>query len=105
MAATESLPHSVAGPMERALAGGTYRIRSGRYEHDGAVCPLGTADAFAASRGQVSVGEGEAGYGGHLLRFAVAFDLYAEEAGLDAAVELVRTTLARQTPHEVAPRP
>jgi hypothetical protein len=94
--ATTSLPTTVAGPMEEALAEGTYRIRSGRYSLAGAVCPLGAADALAASRGTASMDDQAEGYGGRLLRFAVAFDFCVEEMGLDVAVAVVRGALARR---------
>jgi hypothetical protein len=96
VAATTSLPITVAGPMEQALAEGNYRIRSRRYALGGSVCPLGAADALAASRGIASVDDEAEGYGGRLLRFAVAFDFCVEEMGLDVAVAVVRDALARR---------
>jgi hypothetical protein len=84
--------------MESALEEGFHRIRSGRYDDGGAVCPIGAADAFAAAAGRPLIDPGSAGdgYGGKVLRFAVSFDLCAEEEGLDRAIEVVRNTLARR---------
>jgi hypothetical protein len=84
--------------MRAALAEGSHRIRSGRYDDGHALCPLGAADAFAAAAGAPLIDRGEAsagvGYGGKLLRFAVSFDLCAAEEGLEAAIEVVRTALS-----------
>jgi hypothetical protein len=82
--------------MRAALAEGSHRIRSGRYDDGQAVCPLGAADAFAAATGSPLIDRGGAGagYGGKVLRFAVSFDLCAAEEGLKAAIEVVRETLA-----------
>jgi hypothetical protein len=98
-AATITLPPRLAEAMRAALEEGSHRIRSGRYDDGQAVCPLGAADAFAAATGSPLTDRGEpcdgVGYGGKVLRFAVSFDLCAAEEGLEAAIEMVRATLAR----------
>ena len=84
--------------MRAALEEGSHRIRSGRYDDGQAVCPLGAADAFATATGSPLIDRGPGdgvGYGGKVLRFAVSFDLCAAEEGLEAAIEVVRTTLSR----------
>jgi hypothetical protein len=100
-AATMSLPRSVADPMEEAFAKGAYLIRAGRYADGDAVCPLGAADAQSEAAGSLQpeiwdTMTHDERYGGRLLRFAVSFDLCAERDGLETAVDVVKTTLARR---------
>jgi hypothetical protein len=99
-AATITLPPRLAEAMRAALAERSRPIRSGRYDDGQAVCPLGAADAFAARAGVPLIDPGSAdegvGYGGKMLRFAVSFDLCAAQEGLEAAVEVVKATLARR---------
>ena len=99
--ATLSLPAPVASAMKEALAGGQYLIRAGRYADGTAVCPLGAADAHSKNSGLAGKKNSglagktgsSAGLGGRLLRFAVAFDLCAEERGEEAAVAIVQKAL------------
>jgi hypothetical protein len=99
-AATITLPPRLAEAMQAALAAGSDRIRSGRYDDGQAVCPLGAADAFAAAAGSPLIDAGSTGdgigYGGKVLRFAVSFDLCAAQEGLGAAIQVVREALERR---------
>jgi hypothetical protein len=88
------LPEGVAVSMEEALARGTYRIRAGRYVDEHGVCPLAAADEVAGS--PLENLDAIENYGGRLLRFAVAFDLNSAEVGLDAAIEVVKSALAKR---------
>jgi hypothetical protein len=86
--ATMSLPAPVATSMRAALTQSVYRIRAGRYDDGGALCPLGAADAFAGEQATDEWGSdavSSEGYGGRIMRFAISFDLCAAHTGLDAA--------------------
>jgi len=93
--ATALLPDPVRRAMRLALRSGWYRIEPGSWESATAVCPLAAAakvagvwrDGHAADGGALWGDEHEPAITG--FAFAVAFDLYAEEAGTDAAIELL----------------
>jgi hypothetical protein len=96
VAATLSLPSSIAAQMRAALAADQYLIRAGSYARDGAMCPLAAADAHAADTPWEALADDEQ-LGGALLRFAVSFDLCAAELGDEAAIALVRGALMKWT--------
>jgi hypothetical protein len=80
--------------MEHALTERRFAIRAGRYDRDGAVCPLGAADAYAEEHGGSRFdGYDVERYGARVLRFAVSFDLCAEALGVEPAVAVVTDAL------------
>lgn len=78
-----------------ALRSGWYRIEPGRWESATGVCPLVAAAKICGVWRNGHAADGGALWGDEeqpapaSFEFAVAFDLYAEEAGTDAAIELL----------------
>ena len=94
--AAADLPLALATSMEHALAEVRFPIRAGSYDRDGAMCPLGAADAYAEEHGGGRfAGYDVERYGARVLHFAVSFDLCAEALGVEPAVAVVTDALRR----------
>ena len=102
------LPDPVRRAMLLALRSGWYVIEAGGYESDTAVCPLVAAAKIAGVWRDGHAADGGPDWGGETapsepaFTFAVGFDLYAEEVGIDAAVKLVLAELGNEQPRLAA---
>jgi len=89
------LPGPVRRAMRRALASGWYHIEPGFYESETGVCPFVAAAKMAGVWRDGHAADGGTDWGSQTepgapcFVFAVSFDLYAEEAGTDRALEVV----------------
>lgn len=85
--------------MRLALRSGWYRIEPGSWETATAMCPLAAAARTAGVWRDGHCADGGPEWGTEdepaleAWEFAVSFDVYAAEAGTDAAVELVLKAL------------
>lgn len=89
------LPEPVRRAMRLALSSGWYTIEPNDYESGTGVCPYVAAAKCAGVWRDGHAGDGGPDWGtetepnGQCFGFAVSFDLYADEAGTESAVELV----------------
>ena len=96
------LPRPVRRAMLLALNSGWYTIEPNEYESATGVCPFVAAAKMAgvwrnghAADGGLDWGS-EAAPSNPCFIFAVSFDVYAEEAGTDRAIEVVFEGLATE---------
>jgi len=81
--------------MRRAVASGWFHIEPGVYESNTGVCPLVAAAKMAGVWRDGHAADGGPDWGSDTepsvpcFVFAVSFDLYSEEAGIDRALEVV----------------
>lgn len=89
--------------MRRALASGWYHIEPESYESQIGVCPLVAAALIAGVWRDGHAADGGPDWGSETepsalcFVFAVSFDLFAEEAGTDRAIEVVLAGLSAET--------
>ena len=97
--AVAGLPGSVSTAMTFALRSGWFTVRPCGYESDAGVCPFAAAAPVAGVWRDGHAAAGGPDWGDETtpnprcFEFAVCFDVYSMEAGVDRAVQVVRGEL------------
>ncbi len=97
--AVADLPAPVGQAMSVALRSGWFTIRAGVYDSDAGVCPLVAAGKVVGVWRDNHLADGGPDWGDEnqpspqCFEFAVCFDVYCMEAGVDRAVDVVRGAL------------
>ena len=93
--AVAGLPGSVSAAMTFALRSGWFTIRPGGYQSDAGVCPFTAAAKVAGVWRDGHAADGGPDWGDEAtpnprcFEFAVCFDVYSMEAGVERAVQVV----------------